>query len=405
MRALKLLTAAALLSVAHIGTTVAAGDVVKIGVLTDMSSVFSDGNGAGSVVAAKLAVEDFGPTLDGKRIEIVYADHQNKPDVGISIARKWFENEGVDAIADIGNSAVALGVANVARKDNKAVLISSAGSPVLTGKSCSPNTVQWTWNSHSAVVPLVDALTKAGKKKWFFITADYVFGTSLQDEATAELKRLGGTVAGAVRVPLNTMDFSSFLLQAQASGADVVALANGGGDVDRAIKQAQEFGLTKHQSLAALSFLLTDVKAVGIDKAQGLTVSLPFYWDMNEGTRSFAERWSKQSNGRMPTMMQAGVYSVVLHYLKAAKAAGGTADGAKVVEEMKKLPADDPAFGRTTVLANGRGVHDVYVLQVKTPAESKKPWDYFKLVATIPGSQAFRPASESGCPLVAGNAK
>jgi branched-chain amino acid transport system substrate-binding protein len=379
----------------------AAGDVIKIGVLNDESGVFADSTGHGSVVSAEMAVKDFGGKAAGKKVEVIFADHQNKPDVGASIARRWFDREGVDAIADLGNSAVALAVNQIAHQKNKVVLISAGGTTALTGKQCTPNTVQWTYDTHSLAAPLAVALAKRGRKKWFFIAADYVFGASLQHEATVALKSVGGSVVGSVRHPLNTMDFSSFLLQAQSSGANVLALANGGNDTARSIKQAHEYGLTKTMAIAGLSALITDIHAVGLATTHGLLLSLPFYWDLNDGTRAFSKRWAAQNNGKMPTMMQAGVYGAVLHYLKAVNAVGGADDGKKVVDKMKQLPTDDPLFGKGYIRADGRTIHNVYVFEVKTPAESKGPWDYFKLYDTIPGDKAFLPMSEGGCPFVA----
>jgi branched-chain amino acid transport system substrate-binding protein len=378
-----------------------ASDVVKIGVLNDQSGVFADSTGHGSVVAAEMAVKDFGGTAAGKKVEVIFADHQNKPDVGASIARTWFDREAVDAIADLGNSAVALAVNQVAREKNKTILVSAGGATVLTGKQCSPNTVHWTYDTHSGAAPLAIALAKRGRNKWFFLTADYTFGASLQDEATTALKPVGGSVVGSVRHPLNTMDFSSFLLQAQSSSANVLALANGGNDSARSIKQANEFGLTKTMVIAGLSTLISDIHSVGLATTHGLLLSLPFYWDLNDGTRAFSKRWAEQNNGRMPTMMQAGVYGAVLHYLKAVDAVGSTTDGKKVVDKMKELPTDDPLFGKGYVRADGRTIHNVYVFEVKKPEESKYPWDYFKLLDTIPGEKAFLTMEEGGCALVA----
>jgi len=379
----------------------AADDVIRIGVMNDQSGVFSMGNGPGSVVAARMAVEDFGGKAAGKPVEIVVADHQNKPDVGSAIARQWFDEGGVDAIADLGNSAVALAVAEIAKQKDKVALISSGGATVLTGKQCSPNTVHWTYDTHSQAAPLAVALAEKGRDKWFFLTADYTFGYSLETEAEKSLNAVGGEVVGKVRHPLNTMDFSSFLLQAMGTDANVLALANGGDDTVRSIKQANEYRLTDKMVLVGLSALIIDIHSIGLETTQGLLLSLPFYWDMNEGTRAFAKRWSEQNQGRMPTMMQAGVYGAVLHYLKAVDALGSAKDGKAVVDEMKKLPTDDPLFGKGYVREDGRTIHDVYVFEVKKPSESKGPWDVFKLYATVPGEKAFLSMEEGGCPLVA----
>ena len=378
-------------------SALAGDDVVKIGVLNDQAGVFSDSTGYGSVVSAKMAAADFGGKVAGKEIEITYADHQNKADVGASIALTWFDRDGVNAIADLGNSAVALAVSDVARKKNKAILVSAGGTTDLTGKNCSPNTVQWTYDTRSQAAPLVEALVKRGKKNWFFITADYTFGANLQDEATKALERAGGKVVGSIRHPLNTNDFSSFLLQAQASKADVVALANGGGDTARAVKQAHEFGITNAQTIAGLSMLVDDIHALGLESTQGLLVSLPFYWDLNDQTRAFAKRWAAEAKGKMPSMMQAGVYSAVLHYLKAVDKLGSAQDGAAVVDEMKKLPVEDQLFGRGEIRRDGRTLHNVYVFEVKKPAEFKYPWDYLKVYDTVPGDKAFRPIEEGNC--------
>lgn len=378
----------------------AAGKPVRIGVLNDQSSVFSDSSGTGSVIAAQLAAEEFGTTT-GMAVEIIAADHQNKADIGSAIARNWFDREDVAAIADLGNSAVALAVSALAREKDRAALVSAGGTTLLTGAQCSPNTVHWTYDTYSTTNALAQALTGAGKKSWFFITADYTFGHSLQDETAGALARLGGTIAGSVKHPLNTADFSAYLLQAQASGAQVVAFANGGDDTGRCAKQAQEFGLTPAQSLVGLAMLVTDAKGIGLDATQGMMVSESFYWDLNEGTRAFSKRWSARNHGREPTMMQAGVYGAVLHYLKAVQALGNAASGAAVVAQMKRMPSDDLAFGKGTIRSDGRAIHDNYVFRVKTPAESKGPWDCYGLVQTIPGAESFRPLDAGGCPLLA----
>ena len=371
---------------------------VRIGILDDMNGVFSDSTGMGSVIAARMAAADAGGRAAGRPVEIIFADHQNKPDVAVGIARSWFDEGGVDAIADLGNSAAALAVADVARQKNKAVLISAGGSTLLTGAACTPNTVQWTYDTYATANTLAKAMLRAHRGNWFFITADYTFGQSLQDEATRTLLANGGTVAGSAKHPLNTMDFSSFLLAAQATNAQVIALANGGDDTGRAVKQAREFGMK--QPIVGLSAMISDVMSVGQDTAQGLLLTESFYWDRNDGSRAFTKRWSPLNKGRYPTMMQAGVYGVVAHYLKAVTATGAAEDGAAVVAKMKAIPTDDPLFGKGIIRADGRKIHDMFVFQVKPPSASRHPGDFYDLEATIPGDQAFRPLSEGGCKLV-----
>ncbi len=378
-----------------------AGDgVLRIGVLNDQSSVFADSTGAGSVVSARMAAEDFGGKAAGMPIEVVAADHQNKPDVGASIARRWFDLDKVDVIADLGNSAVALAVNEIAREKNKAILVSAGGTTALTGKSCSPNTVQWTYDTWSQANAIGSTLVRGGHRTWYFLTADYTFGYNLRDETSKVVLANGGEVLGSVRHPINTSDFSSYLLQAQASHADVIALANGGADTANAIKQANEFELQKGgQIIVGLSTMITDIQALGLAMTRGLYVTETFYWDLNPGTRAWSKRWAARNGGRYPTMMQAGVYAAVLHYLKAVQAVGGAGDGRKVIAKMKEMPTDDPLFGKGRILANGRKIHDVYVFQVKAPEESKYPWDDYKIVSTMPGDQAFLPLAESGCTL------
>jgi branched-chain amino acid transport system substrate-binding protein len=377
---------------------------VKIGVLDDMSGVFSDSTGTGSVLSAQLAAEEFAAQT-GMAVQIIAADHQNKADIGSTIARDWFDRQGVDAVADLGNSAVALAVSGVAREKDKACLISAGGTTLLTGAQCSPTTVHWTYDTYSQSTALAEALLAQGKGTWFFITADYAFGQSLQDESTRAVQRLGGSVVGSVKHPLNSMDFSAYLLQAQASGAKVIALANGGDDTARCAKQAREFGLTAKQTLAGLSMLITDAHSIGPEGAQGLLVPETFYWDLNPGTRAFAASWSPRNRNREPTMMQAGVYGVVLHYLKAVHALGSAQSGTAVVRRMKAMPTEDAAFGRGSIRADGRAVHDNYVFQVKTPQESHSEWDLYNLIRTVPGEVAFRPMDQGGCPLLAEMAK
>jgi branched-chain amino acid transport system substrate-binding protein len=378
----------------------AGNGVVKIGILNDQSGVFADSSGTGSTDAARMAAEDFGGKVAGMPIVVIAADHLNRPDVGAGIAKKWFDLEGVDAIADLGNSAVALAVNDIAREQNKTILVSAGGTTALTGKACSPNTVQWTYDTWSQSNAIGTALVKAGNRKWFFLTADYTFGYNLRDETSKVVLADGGEVVGSVRHPINSSDFSSYLLQAQASKANVIALANGGNDTANAIKQAQEFRIQKSgQIVVGLSTMITDIKALGLNAAQDLYVTETFYWDRTPEARAWSKRWSERNGGRYPTMIQAGVYGATLHYLKAVAAVGSTADGRKVVDKMKEMPTDDPLFGKGTILPNGRKIHDVYVFQVKSPEESRYPWDYYKLVSTVPGKQAFLTLEQSGCNL------
>lgn len=374
---------------------------IKLGVLSDMSSLYTDLAGAGSVIAAKMAVQDSGIEKRGIKVEIVSADHQNKADVGSAVARRWFDAEGVDAIVDVPNSGVALAIAAIAKEKNKVFLASGPGSSDLTGKSCSPNTVHFTYDTWMLANGTGTAITKHGGKTWFFITADYAFGHALERDTKAAVERAGGKSLGDVKVPLNTQDFSSFLLQAQSSKAKVIGLANAGGDFTNAVKQASEFGIVKGgQSLAGLLVFITDVNALGLQTAQGLTFTTTFYWNMNDKTRAFSKRFAPQDKGIHPTMVHAGVYAEVLHYLKAVEALKSDADGVKVVEEMKKLPTDDPLFGKGSIRADGRGMHPAYLVEVKKPAESKAPWDYYKVVATIPANEAFRPLKDGGCSFI-----
>jgi branched-chain amino acid transport system substrate-binding protein len=370
---------------------------LRIGVLNDESGVFADSTGMGSVVSARMAAADFGGHAAGRPIEILNADHQNKPDVGASIARDWIDNHGVDAIADLGNSAVALAVANIAHQKNKAVLISAGGTTALTGSQCAPTTVQWTYDTWSNASTLARTMLAQGGDTWFFITADYTFGHNLQNEASEVILKAGGKVLGSVAHPMNTADFSAFLLQAQSSGAKVIALANGGDDTARSLKQAREFGLMQKQRMVGLSAMITDVHALGLPTAEGLILTETFYWNLNDRTRAFGERWAKQASGHMPDMMQAGVYSVVLHYLEAVQALRGSADGAAVVARMKAMSYDDPLFGRTTLRSDGRAIHDAYTFRAKSPGASKGPWDLYDLVATLPGEQTVRPLADGGC--------
>jgi branched-chain amino acid transport system substrate-binding protein len=376
---------------------------VKIGVLSDMSSLYADIGGPGSVEAATMAVEDFNPGKNGMKVDIVSGDHQNKPDVGSGIARQWYDVDHVDAIADVPNSGVALAVNGVTREKNKVFLVSGAADSDLTDKQCSPNTLHWTYDTWALAHGTGGAIVKNGGKSWFFITADYAFGHALARDTAAVVKAAGGQVFGEVRVPLNTPDFSSYLLQAQSSKARVIGLANAGGDTINSVKQAAEFGIVKGgQRLAGLLVFLSDVHALGLQTAQGLTLTTAFYWDLNDKTRAFAKRFAAGNGGKYPTMVQAGVYSSVLHYLEAVKKVGSPKDGVKVVEAMKATQYDDPLFGPTQVRADGRAMHAMYLVEVKKPSESKGPYDYFKIVTTIPANEAFRPLSEEKgvCPLV-----
>ena len=380
---------------------VARADVaVKIGVLNDRSGVYSDLSGEGSVVAARMAVEDFEADKKGIAVTIVSADHQNKPDIGSTIARQWYDQDGVDAIFDVPTSSVALAVSQVTREKNKVFMDSGAGAAAITGAQCSPNTVLWTYDTYSLAKGTAGAMVKAGGKSWFFLTADYAFGHSLETDAAAIVKASGGEVLGSVNVPFPSTDVSSFLLQAQGSGATVVGLANAGGDTINAIKQAAEFGLTQGgQKLAGLLVFISDVHALGLQAAQGLLLTEAFYWDMNDGTRAWSKRFAARFGGKMPTMVHAGVYASVLHYLKAIDALKSK-DATAVMAKMKATPTDDPLFGHGSIRADGRTLHDMYLFEVKTPAESKAPYDYYTLKATIPAAEAFRPMGEGGCPLV-----
>jgi branched-chain amino acid transport system substrate-binding protein len=376
-------------------------NAIKIGVLSDMSSLYTDLAGAGSVLAAKLAVEDSGIEKRGIKVEIVSADHQNKPDVGSAIARRWYDAEGVDVIVDVPNSGVALAVSQITKDKNKVFLASGPGTSDLTGKACTPNTIHWAYDTWMLANGTGTAITKQGGNTWFFITADYAFGQALERDTTAAVEKAGGKVVGGVRVPLNTQDFSSFLLQAQSSKAKVIGLANAGGDTTNSIKQASEFGIVKAgQSLAGLLVFLTDIHSLGLDTAQGLTFTETFYWDMNDQTRAFTKRFAPQDKGIHPTMVHAGVYSSVLHYLKAVEALKSDADGAKIVAKMKEMPTDDPLFGKGSIRVDGRKIHPAYLVQVKKKSESKGEWDYYKILATIPADEAFRPLKDGGCPLV-----
>ncbi|HEY4923635.1 MAG TPA: ABC transporter substrate-binding protein [Roseiarcus sp.] len=377
--------------------------IVKLGQLDDQSSLYADSGGPGSVIAVNMAVEDSGLRDKGWTIDVISADHQNKPDIAVGIARQWFDVDKVDAIIGVQNSGVALAVTGVAKEKNGAFLDSGAASSDLTGKACNANMIHWAYDTYALANGTGKALVKQGGDTWFFVTADYAFGHALQRDTSAVVEANGGKVVGSANVPLNTPDFSSFLLQAQSSKAKVVGLANAGGDTTNSIKQAHEFGIVEGgQKLAALLTFISNVHALGLDVAQGLTLTATFYWDMNEGTRAWSKRFSERMKTHAePTMVQAGDYSSTLHYLKTLEAMGGNPhDGAKVIAKMKELPTDDPLFGKGTIRADGRKIHPAYLFEVKKPSESKYPWDYYKLLATIPAEEAFRPLAQSECPLV-----
>jgi branched-chain amino acid transport system substrate-binding protein len=373
---------------------------LKIGIMNDMSGVYADYQGKGSVIAAGLAVADHSAKL-GVPVEIVSADHQNKPDLGVEIARKWFETENVDVVMDLPNSAVALAVLAIATEKNKAVIGSGAGSSVMTGPKCSRDFVQWTYDTYELGNALGKAVTDQGGKTWFFITADYAFGKDLEANCAAAVTAAGGKVLGEARHPLNTSDFSSFVLQAQASGADVVALANAGGDLNNSLKAAHEFGLAPKQKLASFVLNITNMPALGLESVAGSLICTPFYWDANEGTRAFAKRYQALDSGkRMPNDMQAGMYAATLHLMKAMARVRNADDGIKLVDAMKAIPTDDPLFGKGSIRVDGRAMHPVYLMAVKSPAESKGEWDCFKPVSTIGAEEAFRPLDKGGCPFV-----
>jgi branched-chain amino acid transport system substrate-binding protein len=401
MSAVRSLSAAVSLALAAFGAQAqVSGNVIKIGVMSDMSSLYADIGGPGSVAAARMAVEDFGAGKKGMKVVIVSADHQNKPDVGSSVARQWYDVDGVDAIVDVPTSSVALAVNQVTRDKGKAFLVSGAASSDLTGKACSPNTVHWTYDTWMLANGTGGAIVKTGGDSWFFVTADYAFRHALERDTEQVVLKNGGKVLGKVRHPLNTQDFSSFLLQAQGSKAKIIGLANAGGDTINSIKQAAEFGIVRRgQNLAGLLVFISDIHGLGLNNAQGLIFTETFYWDQNDQTRAFAKRFAAHNNNKYPTMVHAGVYSAVLHYLKAIEA-GKTDDGTKVVAQMKKMPTDDPLFGKGTIRADGRKIHPAYLFEVKKPAESKGAYDYYKLRATIPADQAFRPEKDGGCSLV-----
>ncbi|MFL6837256.1 MAG: ABC transporter substrate-binding protein [Bradyrhizobium sp.] len=374
-------------------------EIVKIGVLTDMSSLYADATGKGSLAAVQMAVADYGGKVKGKPVEVIAADHQNKPDIGVAIARNWYDNDAVDAIFDVPTSSVALPISALTREKNKININSGGGSSDITGVACSPNTVHWTYDTYALSNVAGKAMVKRGEDTWFFVTADYAFGMALERDAANVVKESGGKVLGDVRHPLNSSDFSSFLLQAQASKAKVVALANAGGDTTNALKQAAEFGLSQGgQKMIALLQEITDTHALGIKATEGLIVTDAFYWDMNDETRAFSKRFNEKV-GHMPTMIQAGLYSATMHYLKAIDAVG-TDEAPKVMTQMRATPINDFFAKNGKIRIDGRMVHDMYLFEVKKPSESKNEWDLYKLLATVPGDEAFRPLDKGGCPLV-----
>jgi branched-chain amino acid transport system substrate-binding protein len=374
-------------------------DVVRIGVLNDQSGLYADLGGPGSVVAARMAVEDIGGAVLGKPIEIVFADHQNKSDIGAAIARQWFEIGKVDIAIGFDNSAVALAVEQLAAEHNRIAIAGAVGSTAFTGKACTPTEASWIYDSYALTTSLAKSIVAEGRDTWFFITVDYTFGHSLEADATSAVKVAGGRVLGSVRHPLNTADFSSYLLQAQASGAKVVAFANGAGDMVNAIKQANEFGLTKNQTMVTLLVFLSDVHSMQLQAAQGLKFVTGFYWDRDDETRAWSKRFFARQ-GRMPTMVQASIYSAVRHYLGAI-ASAGTDEAKAVMAKMRQTPVNDFYVRNGHLREDGRLVHDMYFAEVKTPAESRGPWDYYRILGVIPGDQAFRSLADSGCPLVA----
>lgn len=373
---------------------------LKLGVLNDRSGVYADLSGEGSVIAAQMAVEDFGAADKGMTVEIVSADHQNKPDIASNIARQWIDSDGVDLILDVPTSSAALAVAEIVKEKNKIVMISGGGTSDLTGSKCSPNTVHWTYDTWALGNGTPTALVKEGQKSWFFITADYAFGHALEKDASAAVTAAGGEIKGQVKHPFPGQDFSSYLLQAQSSGAQVIGLANAGGDMINTVKQASEFGITQGgQTLAGLLVFITEVHALGLEAAQGLMLTDAFYWDQNDGTREWSKRFAERHGGDMPTSVHAGVYASTLHYLKAVEAAGSKETEA-VMAKMKETPTDDPLFGKGEVRVDGRATHDMYLFKVKAPADSKGPWDYYEQVSVIPAAEAWRPLDQGGCSLV-----
>jgi branched-chain amino acid transport system substrate-binding protein len=399
----RLLGLAALSAALACGTANAQQVSVKIGVLSDMSSLYSDIGGPGSVAAAKMAIADFVKAHPDVKVDMISADHQNKPDVGTGIANQWYDVDKVDMIIDVPNSGVALAVSQVASQKNKVFIVSGAAASDLTGPKCNANTVHWTYDTWMLANGTGTAIVKTGGDTWFFLTSDYAFGHALERDTSAAVVKAGGKVLGQVRHPLNTSDFSSFLLQAQSSKAKVIGLANAGGDTINSIKQGAEFGIVKGgQKFAGLLVFASDVAALGLPTAQGLTLTETWYWDANDTNRAWTKRWQEERKGKFPTMIHAGVYAGITHYLKAVVAMKGPGDGKTAVAKMKELPTDDPLFGKGTIRADGRKVHPAYLFEVKKPAESKYPGDFYHLRATIPADEAFRPLKDGGCPLVSG---
>ncbi len=399
---MRILLAGSVLALAIIAPAAAqtAGEPVKLGVLTDMTSLYSDINGQGAVIAAQMAIDDFGGTVLGKKVELISADVQNKPDVAVAIANQWYDVQHVDAILGAAASSSSIATLGVAKDKKRMFFAVDPASSDITGKLCNAYTAHWTYDTAALANGTGSAVVKSGGKSWFFLTADYAFGYALERDVSAVVKANGGTVVGSVKAPINTLDFSSFLLQAQSSKAQVIGLANAGGDTINSIKQAAEFGITEGgQKLAGLLVFITDVHSIGLQLAHGLQLTEAFYWDMNDGTRAFAKRFATKWNGKMPTMIQAGYYSATLHYLEAIKQAD-TKDADKVMATLKTGPIDDALFGKGYLRADGRKIHDMHLFEVKTPSESNGPYDYYKLIRTIPGEEAFRPMDKGDCPLV-----
>lgn len=381
--------------------SVTAQVAVKIGVMSDMTGPYADFSGPGSLEAVRMAVEDFRAVNRALAVEVVSADPQNKPDNAATVARRWFDTENVDLIIDVPTSGVALAVAGIAKEKNKVMIATTAGTSDITGKACTPNTLHWVWDTWSSSHGTAEAVVKSGGKSWYFLTADYTFGTTMEREASDVVKANGGTILGSVRHPLGATDFSSFLLQAQNSKAQIIGLANGGADTINAIKTAGEFGIVAGgQKLVGLIVFINDIHALGLKSSHGLQLTTAFYWDLNDKTRTFGERFAKRMGGKMPSMSQAGSYSATFAYLNAVAKTGSAKDGAAVVSALRAAGVfDDPLFGKTSVRADGRVIHDMYLVEVKKPDESKKPWDYYKVVSMMPGDKAFRPLSEGACPL------
>jgi branched-chain amino acid transport system substrate-binding protein len=382
----------------------AAGPTIKIGVLNDQSGPYTNTGGVTSVICTKQAVEDFGAANKGLNVEVVTADHQNKPDLAVSIVRQWFDRDGVDLLLDVPTSSVALALQSVVREKNKVYINTGAASSALTGEQCSPNFIHWNYDTYMLARSTGGAMVKAGGDSWFFVTADYAFGKQLQSDTSALVQKSGGKVMGSALYPFpGTTDFSSFLVQAQSSGAKVLGLANAGGDTVNSIKQAAEFGLNSSMKIAALLMFINDVHALGLETAKGLNLTESFYWDLNEGTRSFTKRVLPKTPNNYPNMNHAGCYSGTLHYLKTVAdmgAAEAKKDGVATVNRMKAMPVEDDCFGKTKIREDGRNLVPSYLFEVKQPSESKGPWDYFKLVATTPGDEAFRPLADGHCSFI-----